>query len=60
MEFTHGNAEKLKFCFLKNRKQQLRTPCLAYHCNENRWVRHAWRRVGQERERAGLNRKRYE
>src|SRR6266480_3375407 len=44
MEFTHGNAEKLKFCFLKNRKEQLRTPCLAYHCNENRCVRHACRR----------------
>src|SRR6266513_5157865 len=44
MEFTHGNAEKLKFCFLKNRKEQLRTPCLAYHCNENRCVRNDCRR----------------
>ena len=32
------NAEKPKFCFLKNRKEQLRTPCLAYHCDENRWA----------------------
>ena len=51
------NAEKLKFCFLKNRKEQLRTPCLAYHCNENRWVRHACRMAERERERAKLRSK---
>ena len=60
MEFTHGNAEKLKFYFLKIGKSNCERLVLLTIVTKTAGSDMPAVGAGRERERAGLNRKRYE